>query len=83
MEIKIDTGRLGVGLLNKAPNIWYTFFSQCVEAFIKIYSNYGHVILLGDISIDMLDMDCALTKIIEPVSLKQVITKPTRITKTS
>ena len=59
-----------------------------IEAFIKIYSNYDDVVLLGDVNIDMLDLDCASTKyfienFIEPLSLHQVITKPTRITKNS
>ena len=88
VEIEIDKRKIVVGVLYKAPNIPYTIFSQCIEAFIKIYSNYDHVVLLGDTNIDMLDMDCASTKFfienfIEPLSLKQVITKPTRITKTS
>ena len=88
LEIEIDKRKIAVGVLYKAPNIPYTIFSQCIEAFIKIYSSYDHVVLLGDINIDMLDMDCASTKFfienfIEPLSLRQVITKPTRITRTS
>ena len=88
VEIEIGNKKLVVGVLYKAPNIPYTIFSHCIEAFIKIYSNYDNVILLGDINIDMLDMDCASTKFfmenfIEPLSLHQVITKPTRVTKTS
>ena len=88
VEIEVGKRKIVVGVLYKAPNIPYSIFSQCVEAFIKIYSDYDNVVLLGDINVDMLDMDCASTKFftenfIEPLSLSQVITKPTRITKTS
>ena len=88
VEIEIGNRKIAVGVLYKAPNMPYITFPQCIEAFIKIYSNYDDVVLLGDINIDMLDMDCAATKFfmenfIEPLSFHQVITKPTRITKNS
>ena len=88
VEIEVGKRKIVVGVLYKAPNIPYIIFSQCIEAFIKIYSNYDDVVLLGDVNIDMLDLDCASTKyfienFIEPLSLHQVITKPTRITKNS
>ena len=88
VEVEVGKRKIVVGVLYKAPKIPYTIFARSLENFIKIYTDYDDVVLLGDVNIDMLEPDSAATKyfldnFLEPLSLKQLITKPTRITNTS
>ena len=66
----------------------YGVFGNIAEIIAYMTSRYEHVVLLGDFNINQLNVDSPAynflqTSIIEPFSLKQMVTEPTRITKDS
>lgn len=88
--VEVTTGgkKLALGCLYKPPKIPYGVFANLYESLISIYTKYEHTVLLGDFNVNMLELNANSTKMIldsfiEPFSLKQLIEKPTRITKTS
>ena len=88
VELEFGKLKVAVGVMYKPPKIPYTIYANLIETFIKIYSSYDHVVLLGDLNTDLSNPQSAPAKFLnenflEPLSLHQLITKPTRISKQS
>lgn len=88
IEVSTNGKKLALGCLYKAPKIPYGVFANLYETILPIYTKYDDVVMVGDFNVNMLDLNAYNTKflldvLIEPFSLKQLITKPTRITETS
>ena len=74
-----------VGVIYKSPSISYKKYEEISEIIATITTKYSNVILLGDYNINFAKPDLPETKffnkeIVEPFGLKQIVTKPTRIT---
>ena len=88
VEVSVGQAKVAIGTLYKPPKIPVGMFQAAYESLIYIYSKYEHTILAGDFNVNMLDQNSyesrVLTNaIIEPFSLSQMVSSPTRITNKS
>ena len=88
VEVSVGQCKVAIGTLYKPPKIPCSAFRAAYDSLIYIYSKYEHTILAGDFNINMLNSDSYESRvltdsIIEPFSLKQMVTSPTRITEKS
>ena len=80
--------KFAVGVVYKPPNIPYGTFASLHETFADILCNYENTFIFGDFNVDFLEPESYGTKflvnnLIEPFSLTQLVSKPTRVTDTS
>ena len=85
VEVSVGKCKIAIGTLYKPPKIPCVAFREAYDSLIHIYSKYEHTILAGDFNVNMLNSNSYESKvladsIIEPFSLKQMVTSPTRIT---
>ena len=85
VEVSVGKCKIAIGTLYKPPKIPCVVFREAYDSLIHIYSKYENTILAGDFNVNLLKNDSYESKvladsIIEPFSLKQMVTSPTRIT---
>ena len=85
VEVVVGQIKIAIGILYKPPKIPCSAFREAYDSLIYIYSKYEHTILCGDFNVNMLNQDSYDTKvlsdsILEPFSLTQMVSSPTRIT---
>ena len=83
--ITINNRKIAIAVLYKRPVVSYKKLEHTMEHLAQITCAYDDTIIMGDINIDMLNKKSAdykyfYSNIIQPLSLTQVIDKPTRIT---
>ena len=88
VEVSVGKSKVAIGTLYKPPKIPCLAFREAYESLIYIYSKYEHTILAGDFNVNLLNSDSYESRVladsvIEPFSLKQMVTSPTRITEKS
>ena len=88
VEVVVGQNKIAIGTLYKPPKIPCGAFRGAYESLIHIYSKYEHTILAGDFNVNLLNNDSYESRVlsdslIEPFSLTQKVTSPTRITNTS
>ena len=86
--ITINNKKIAIAVIYKRPIIPYKKIDHIIERLGQITCTYDDTIIMGDINIDMLnsratDHKYFVSNVIEPLSLHQVIDKPTRITDNS
>ena len=86
IEIVINKIKILVGVLYKSPSVRYGVFSDIFEVLAYLTTKYDHCIFLTDYNINQLNVSSPAYKffqnnIIKPLSLTQLVTSPTRITK--
>ena len=86
VEVTVGQSKIAIGILYKPPKIPCTAFREA--SLHTLYSKYEHTILAGDFNVNLLNSDSYESRvlgdsIIEPFSLKQMVTSPTRITEKS
>lgn len=86
--ITVNNTKIAVAVLYKRPSVSYKRMNHVMDHLTHITCSYNDTIIMGDINIDMLNKNKADYKyfhsnIIHPLSLTQVIDKPTRITEDS
>ena len=84
LELTIKGIKVAVICVYKSPALSYTSFSHIIEFLADINSKYENTITMGDFNVDQLDKTSSKYKylfsnLIQPLSLKQIIEKPTRI----
>ena len=88
VEVSVGKCKIAIGTLYKPPKIPCSAFREAYDSLIHIYSKYEHTILAGDFNVNFLNGDSYESRvladsIIEPFSLTQMVTTPTRITEKS
>lgn len=88
VEVSVGKSKIAIGTLYKPPKIPCSAFREAYDSLFHIYSKYEHTILAGDFNVNMLKGDSYESRvladsIIEPFSLSQMVTSPTRITEKS
>ena len=88
IEIKVGAVKMAVGVIYKSPLIPYSVFAAIHENIAFITAKYEHCVILGDMNIDHLKVDSSPLKLFnsyftEPFAFSQIVTEPTRITKSS
>ena len=86
IEIEINKIKLLVGVIYKSPKVRYGVYRDFFEVMAYLTTKYSHCIFLGDMNICQLETASPAFKffqkdILEPLSLKQIVNSPTRITK--
>ena len=84
LELTIKGIKIAVVCVYKGLGLSYTSFSHITEFLAEINCKYDHTITMGDFNVDQLDKTSSQYKylfsnLIQPLSLKQIIEKPTRI----
>ena len=84
LELTIKQTKIAVLCVYKGLGLSYTSFSHIFDFLADINSKYENTITLGDFNVDQLNKNSCQYKhffnnIIQPLSLKQIIEKPTRI----
>ena len=84
LELTIKQTKIAVLCVYKGLGLSYTSFSHIFDFLADINSKYENTITLGDFNVNQLDKTTSQYKylfnnIIQPLSLKQIIEKPTRI----
>ena len=84
VEVEINKLKILIGVLYKSPHIRYGVFNDIFETLAFLTTKYDHCLFLGDFNINQLTTTTAEYKffqnnIIKPLSLKQLITDPTRV----
>ena len=84
LELEIKNTKIAVVCVYKSPRLSYTTFGNIVEFLADINSKYENTITMGDFNICQLDKTTPKYKflfsnLIQPLSLKNIIDKPTRI----
>ena len=84
LELTIKGIKIAVICVYKGLGLSYTSFNYITEFLADINSKYEHTITMGDFNVDQLDKTTSKYKylfsnLIQPLSLKQIIEKPTRI----
>ena len=84
LELDIKGIKVAVICAYKTPRLSYTSFGNIIEFLADINSKYDHTITMGDFNVDQLDKtspcyNFLFSNLIQPLSLKQIIEKPTRI----
>ena len=84
LELTIQGIKIAVVCVYKGLGLSYTSFDHIIEFLADINSKYENTITMGDFNVDQLDKNHAKYKylfsnLIQPLSLKQIIEKPTRI----
>ena len=84
LELTIKNIKIAVVCVYKGLGLSYTSYSHIIEFLADINSKYENTITMGDFNVDQLDKNSSKYKflfsnLIEPLSLKQIISKPTRI----
>ena len=85
VEVVVGQCKIAIGTLYKPPKIPCVAFRQAYDSLIYIYSKYEHTILAGDFNVNLLNNDSYDSRVLsdsllEPFSLSQMVTSPTRIT---
>ena len=85
VEIEVGRSKIAIGTLYKPPKIPCSAFRLAYDSLIHIYSKYEHTILAGDFNVNLFNPDSYESRVladslIEPFSLKQMVTSATRIT---
>ena len=85
IEVTVGKIKVAVGCIYKSPLIPYSVFASIHENLVSVTSRYEHVIIMGDMNIDLLKPTLPGPKfftsyVTEPFALTQVIDEPTRIT---
>lgn len=84
LKLKLLRRSLALGVLYRPP---HTNISKCIEVLDniipQILTTHDDVIILGDININMLQLDNVLSTFFETFGFTQVINEPTRITQYS
>ena len=88
IEIEINKIKMAVGVMYKSPSVRYGVFSDILEILAFLTTKYDHCLFLGDMNVDQLKINSPSFKyfqdnILNPLSLSQMVTSPTRITKDS
>ena len=83
--LTINNKEIAVAVLYKRPTVSYKKLDDIVDHITQFTCTYDETIIMGDININQLDRSSPDFKffnsnILEPLSLTQVIDKPTRIT---
>ena len=86
--LTINNKEIAVAVLYKRPAISYKKLDDIIDHITQFTCTYDETIIMGDININQLDRSSPDFKffnsnILEPLSLTQVIDKPTRITEDS
>ena len=84
LELNIKNIKIAVVCVYKGLGLSYTSYSLIVEFLADISSKYENTIILGDFNVDQLDKNTSKYKflfsnLIQPLSLKQIISTATRI----
>ena len=84
LELEIKNTKIAVVCVYKSPRLSYTTFGNIVEFLADINSKYENTITMGDFNICQLDKTTPKYKflfsnLIQPLSLKNIIDKPTRV----
>ena len=84
LELEIKSIKIAVICVYKSPRLSYTSFGNIIEFLADINSKYDNTITMGDFNVNQLDKSSSqynylFANLIQPLSLKQIIEKPTRI----
>ena len=84
LELTVKQTKIAVICIYKGLGLSYTSFSYIFDFLADINSKYENTIMLGDFNVNQMDKNASPYKylfnnIIQPLSLKQIIDKPTRI----
>lgn len=88
VSVKSSTGHFAIGSLYRPPSFSAVDFLGELESVLCVLDpEHDHLLLLGDLNIDLLDFENRLTKqllnLLESFSLRQSVSEPTRCTSTS
>ena len=88
VEVTVGVVKMAVGVIYKSPLIPYSVFAAIHENIAFVSAKYEHCVVLGDFNVDHMKIDSSPlrffnTYFVEPFAFNQIVTEPTRITRTS
>lgn len=84
--VNISNEKIGLGVIYKPPNVHVQYLSDVTDCLEQMYLETKSIVLMGDVNVNLLRQSAdsrLFTSIISDFSLKQVVSKPTRITELS